>query len=173
MYNLTKLSLQSPSVGLYEKLRIFFQLEMYGADNIQDFNTNLKKIQLPIFKKYRLPPQLCYVVIYDVGIERIFNKDKSSSHTVRLHDSSGTMISWWTNDEKIPWRNPYTFEDAQEDQGLLENDNLYRVGLLCQIKSGISSITDVKKKKINRPRKKTLLDRINEALPAPELQPSY
>ena len=55
----------------------------------------------------------------------------------------------------------------------LENDNLHRVVLLCYIKLEMPIIADVEKEKINRPRKKSLLDKLKEALPVPELQPSY
>jgi hypothetical protein len=172
MINLSETMIESPNFSGFQKFRALINPNVYLAENIADYSEEAQELEFPWYKLFPLPFKTfsnAYIIFRNVGLKKL-KVEEGAQYNFLLHDSSGEFESFWP--EKSPFHIP-TFERAQEEQGMKEDDWAYRVIARYYMELDYSIIVDVQKRNFSnkKPAKKSLIERIEELLPEPELAP--
>jgi len=158
MINLSAIARKDHRIPLTARLRSLRDPNWYGFESIEALNKGLPNIKYPKYQRASVNSPMAFVYLLNVGITSI-NEDHSE---FSLYDKSGSM--------KVAW-GPHlrSFEQCRKEEGLTENDRVFRVEMRYFKAWEILHIVDIKKFKHNG--KRSALDRLgslpSELVPLP------
>ena len=164
MLNLSKLARESSNYSLMTKIKLHRNQDVYLAENLRDYKKNAPTFEVPWYKTFPIldgSVDRAGIILQNVGLRK-----SSHENWFLLHDDSGSDLVYWNADNPY-FRAAISFEEAQEQQALKEDDWVYDVFLNYLIPDDLPNIVEVTKYKFSnkKPEKNSLAETIKNFSP--------
>lgn len=171
MINLSQFGRQSRELTVWQYFSSMRGIDIYQAENIRDIRENAPYLEFPWYKSFS-HDHSCHraaIIVNNVGIELV--SDGDAGRWFSVHDDTELMMMVWADGKKTWWYPSISFEQAQEEQGLKENDRVFELFILYLIYPRIPLIIDVKRTnfRTGKESKETILKRLRDYLAVPQI----